>query len=439
MMGGWINQSVHDMRGLCIGLIGVALTCVLVMPVAGQDETPALPTSEAATEAAGMSLQKLRLALMPKRQDEMYKEADLWVKYLQVTMAALSSAEIRLLNVTTDEERQALVAETDRLRATRSALTERIEVVLDQLRDKGGDAAEFNQYVKAVSGGAPVTIDVTDTKTLWLRVDTWLRSPDGGIKVGLNLLWSVVILTAFWILGAILGGLMRRALQSFKKTSNLLRDFLGGLTRKVTFIVGAVIAVSKLGIDVTPLIAAIGAAGLVVGFALQGTLGNIASGIMILLYRPFDVGDAVSAAGVSGKVISMTMVSTVIDTFDNQRIIVPNNAIWGGVITNITANPTRRVDMTFGISYADDIDKARSILQSILDNHPLVLRDPEPVIRLHTLGESSVDFIVRPWSRTADYWDVYWDVTREVKKRFDAEGVSIPFPQRDVHIRQATA
>jgi small conductance mechanosensitive channel len=155
---------------------------------------------------------------------------------------------------------------------------------------------------------------------------------------------------------------------------------------------------------------------------------------MILLYRPFDVGDVVEAGGVSGKVSHMSLVNTTFMTFDNQRLVVPNNNIWGAVITNVTAQRTRRVDLVFGISYGDDIEKAEKVLHEIVDAHEAVLDDPEPTIRLHELGESSVNFIVRPWVRTDDYWSTYWDLTKAVKKRFDEEGISIPFPQRDVHV-----
>ena len=154
---------------------------------------------------------------------------------------------------------------------------------------------------------------------------------------------------------------------------------------------------------------------------------------MILVYRPYDVGDMIEGGGVYGKVSHMSLVSTTILTIDNQTLVVPNSKIWGDVIRNVNAQRERRVDMVFGISYSDDIPQAERIFESILEQHPKVLKDPEPMVRLHTLGESSVDFIVRPWVATDDYWDVYWDVTREVKVRFDAEGVSIPFPQRDVH------
>ena len=156
---------------------------------------------------------------------------------------------------------------------------------------------------------------------------------------------------------------------------------------------------------------------------------------MILFYRPFDVGDVVEvAAGVFGTVNNMSLVNTTILTFDNQTLVVPNNSIWQNVIKNVTAQRTRRIDLVFGIGYSDEIPKAEKILSEIVKGHSAVLKDPEPVVRLHELGESSVNFIVRPWVKTEDYWPVYWDITREVKMRFDAEGVSIPFPQRDVHL-----
>jgi small conductance mechanosensitive channel len=153
-----------------------------------------------------------------------------------------------------------------------------------------------------------------------------------------------------------------------------------------------------------------------------------------MIFRPYDVGDVVNAGGVTGKVGGMNLMSTTVKTFDNQKIIVPNNKIWGDVITNVTAQRERRVDMVFGIGYDDDIGKAEAVLREIVAGHPKVLKDPEPTIQLHELGDSSVNFVVRPWSATADYWDVYWDITRSVKERFDQEGISIPFPQRDVHL-----
>ena len=157
---------------------------------------------------------------------------------------------------------------------------------------------------------------------------------------------------------------------------------------------------------------------------------------MILFYRPFDVGDIVETGSVLGTVKSMSLVNTTILTFDNQTLMIPNSKIWGDVIKNVTAQTERRVDMMFGIGYSDDVNHAERVLKEIVKAHDLVLDEPEPIVRLHELGDSSVNFVVRPWVKRDDYWNVYWDVTRAVKRRFDEEGISIPFPQRDVHLIQ---
>jgi len=209
---------------------------------------------------------------------------------------------------------------------------------------------------------------------------------------------------------------------------------LVSMTSKLVMVFGILVILSQLGISLGPLLAGLGVVGFIVGFALQDSLSNFAAGVMILLYRPYDVGDFVDVGGVLGTVDKMSLVSTSLLTIDNQLYIVPNSKIWGDVIKNVTSQKQRRVDMVFGISYTDDIPKAESVLKNILESHDKILDDPEYVVRLHNLGESSVDFVVRPWVKVDDYWDVYWDVTRSVKMRFDDEKISIPFPQRDVHL-----
>ncbi|MEM7807208.1 MAG: mechanosensitive ion channel family protein, partial [Planctomycetota bacterium] len=163
-------------------------------------------------------------------------------------------------------------------------------------------------------------------------------------------------------------------------------------------------------------------------------LSNFASGILILLYRPYDVGDVINAGGVTGKVDAMSLVSTTVITPDNQKIVAPNNSIWGDTITNITGLPTRRVDMTFGVGYGDDLDKVMETLAQVCSEHEQVLDDPAPVIKVTGHGDSAVDVICRPWVKTEDYWGVYWDFHKTVKQKFDAAGINIPFPQRDVHM-----
>lgn len=329
--------------------------------------------------------------------------------------------------------REQLLANINRLHEEQTALTDRVRVVLVALEAKGGDAAEYRKYVDAVSG---LKVDVKDISATRAIVLGWLRSPQGGLRWGKSILSFLLIVVAAKILSVILCRLTRRAVAMNKKCSDLLRDFLVNIVGKAVFVIGIVVALSMLGINIGPLVAGIGAIGFIIGFALQGTLGNFAAGLMILMHRPYDVGDVVQTAGVSGIVQSMNLNTTTIKTFDNQVVVVPNGSIWGNNIVNVTGSDTRRVDMTFGISYGDDIAKAQRILEDILRSHPLVLAEPAFNVKMHELADSSVNFICRPWTKTSDYWTVYWDVTRSVKERFDAEGVCIPFPQRDVHLFQ---
>jgi small conductance mechanosensitive channel len=193
------------------------------------------------------------------------------------------------------------------------------------------------------------------------------------------------------------------------------------------------------GIQTTSFAALIGAAGLAVGLAFQGTLSNFAAGVLILFFRPFKIGDAVEAAGVAGSVAEIGIFTTTITSWDNKKIIVPNSSITSGVIVNINANDTRRVDMIAGIGYADDIERAKSVLEKILADHPKVLEDPAPTVAVVELADSSVNFVVRPWCKTADYWTVHFEVTRAIKEQFDAQGISIPFPQQDVHVHKVAS
>ena len=190
------------------------------------------------------------------------------------------------------------------------------------------------------------------------------------------------------------------------------------------------------GVNVTPLFAVFGGLSFILGFAMQDTLGNLASGLMIMILKPFDTGDYIEVSGASGFVNEMSVVSTQIRTFDNQIIVVPNSKIWGDVITNVSVSPERRVDLVFGIGYSDSAAKAIEVLKELVAAHPKCLNDPAPEVFVGELGDSSVNIFCRPWSRSDDYWDVYWDLTGQAKERFDAEGISIPFPQRDVHLIQ---
>ena len=344
----------------------------------------------------------------------------------------IGEAEVELQS----KVKEHLLVNINKLREEQTALIDRFDVVLSALKDKGGDVEEYEKYVAAVSGLSVDLQAIKDVSAFRIMIWGWLKSSEGGLRWLKNIIFFLLTLLVFYGLAYVLGRITWKTVSASKRFSDLLKNFFVSAVRKTVMLIGIIVALSMLEIEITPFIATLGVAGFVLGFALQGTLSNFASGLMILIYRPYDVGQIIDAAGVKGVVDSMNLVSTTIKTFDNQIVVIPNGKIWGGVITNVTGSDTRRVDMVFGISYTDDIAKAAKILEDIVSEHELILKKPEPIIRLHELADSSVNFVCRPWSKTDDYWTVYWDVTRTVKERFDAEGVSIPFPQRDVHIYQ---
>ncbi|MFQ5644368.1 MAG: mechanosensitive ion channel domain-containing protein [Thiogranum sp.] len=329
------------------------------------------------------------------------------------------------------EERKNLLSFLAVLRAQQTALVDRINIVLDALAEKGGEVEEYRQYVAAVSG---VKVDISDMEAVWATVSGWLMSGEGGLRWLKNISVFVVTMLVFIFLSNLVGRALKKVLARSRQASKLLEDFLVVTARRLIIAMGVLIGLAALEVNVGPLLAVIGAAGFVIAFALQDSLGNFASGILILVFKPFDVGDVVEIAGVLGKVQSMNLLAVQIRTLDNKAVVVPNNQVWGQAITNVTGTSTRRVDLVFGIGYSDDMEKAQGILEDVVSKHEKILKDPEPRIRVHELGDSSVNFICRPWVKSADYWDVYWDLTRTVKERFDAEGISIPFPQRDVHL-----
>ncbi|RTE64414.1 mechanosensitive ion channel family protein [Amphritea opalescens] len=217
------------------------------------------------------------------------------------------------------------------------------------------------------------------------------------------------------------------------KMEDILVNFISAIANILLLLVVVVASLDQLGVDTTSMIALVGAAGLAVGLALQGSLQNFAAGVMLIIFRPFKEGDFIEAAGVAGVVEQISIFNTVMRTGDNKEVIVPNGNIYSGVITNYSARDTRRVDMVFGIGYGDDLKKAKALLEEIVKSDERVLQDPAPVIAVSELADSSVNFVVRPWVNAADFWAVKFDTTESVKLRFDQEGISIPFPQMDVH------
>lgn len=365
------------------------------------------------------------------------QRAEILAGQIELTQRDLDANVQHLTNSPDDTEIQQKVKS---LQNKLAIITQSLKNTINQLTENELESHRYKELLIRSTGD--ITADILDVGLVTRLTKSWLNGVsnyllENSAAFFFKALIFLLILLAFHYLSRTIAKLLRKSLaKATMPVSSLMEDMLVKLCGRLVMLIGVLIGLGQLGFSLGPILAGLGVAGFIVGFALQDTLGNFASGMMILIYRPYDVDDLIEAAGVMGRVQRMNLVSTTILTIDNQTLMIPNNKIWGDVIRNVTAQKHRRVDMVFGIGYQDDIEKAERILKDILKAHPLVLDEPEMTVKLHTLNESSVDFIVRPWVNTENYWDVYWDVTKSVKLRFDAEGVSIPFPQRDVHIYQ---
>jgi small conductance mechanosensitive channel len=308
-----------------------------------------------------------------------------------------------------------------------------------QIMDRLGlPSAYYRQQLVSVTG--KVSAELFDAEIISGLLAGWVNNLKEVVRIkGPNfifqLLLLLVIIYVFIKLSSWVKHLIEKAIDaSGIQASRLAKRMITAVSGNLVLVIGLLVALSQLGVSLGPVLAGLGIVGFIIGFALQDSLGNFASGVLILIYRPYDVGDMVEVSGVTGRVHQMSLVNTTILTLDNQTLIIPNNKIWQDVIKNLTYQTKRRVDLVFGITYDQDIDVVEELLHKILKEEERVLDYPEPNIRVHELGDSSVNLICRPWVKTDDYWDVYWDLTKKVKQAFDAAGITIPFPQRDVHL-----
>ena len=309
-------------------------------------------------------------------------------------------------------------------------LSSLLEIVANTLRQPA-----FFALLQEETGGSGAPVDVTN-------VDWWTSQLEAlrpmGVEIGINLITAIVIFIVGRTIARMLSGTARKVMQR-QEVDKILESFVSSLLYWALMTIVIIAAIDRLGVQTTSLIAVMGAAGLAVGLALQGSLSNFAAGVLIVLFRPYRVGDFIEAAGVSGVVLHAQILTTVLKTGDNKQIIIPNSEVMSSIITNYSANDTRRVDLTIGVSYDDNLDQVRATLQEIVKADQRVLTDPECVIAVSELADSSVNFVVRPWVQTEDYWAVYFGLTEAIKKRFDAEGISFPYPQQDVHIHQTAS
>jgi len=429
-----LRQSLLVWMTLC----AMAFATFAPAALAQDKQDPAAAEAPPAIELPEVNIAdaEFALRLVHLTNAELKETAKEWLKIAQAQTKHAADINIALASAD-GPTAERLRADLGTATIKRQLLFEKLELILKEWEAKGAkpeDVTEYRNYAGAVVRNE---LKSTDAKTLSKWFLSWLTSTDGGGKIGLLLLSLVACLFFVMFLAKVLTGFVKRALHKIPDMSNLLRGFVSKIAYWIIMALGVIITLSLFGIDMTPLLAVFGGASFIIGFAMQSTLSNLASGLLLMITKPFDVGDVIDAAGVAGTVQNVSIVSTTILTFDNQVIVVPNTKVWDSVITNVNASDIRRVDLTFGIGYDDDIDLARQTLSTLVSNHPLVLSDPAPNIRVHELADSSVNIICRPWAKSDDYWDVYWDLLQQAKERFDAVGLSIPFPQRDVHLHQA--
>ncbi|MBK0398423.1 mechanosensitive ion channel family protein [Limibaculum sp. M0105] len=381
---------------------------------------------------------ELEHRLVPMTKDELAALTAEWLKIVKAKTEEVMAAQIAIDKTEGTVEEAAREHLTDLVHA-RKALFDKYSKVIAAWEKKGGDPdaiEDFRAYRSAIIIEETRTADF---QTLVAQAASWLASRDGGIQLGIDLSVIIGSLMGLVFFARVMRRFARRWIGHVPNLSKLLQAFLVTVVYWIVLAVGLMVVLSALGIDISPVFALIGGASFILAFAFQDTLGNLASGLMIMVNRPFDEGDYVDVGGVAGTVKAVSIVATTVVTPDNQVIVIPNKNVWGNVITNVTASDTRRVDLVFGISYEDSIPDARRVIEETVAAHPLVMKEPAPVIRVHELADSSVNFICRPWTKTVDYWAVYWDLMQQVKQAFDTAGISIPYPQRDVHVKAAPA
>ncbi len=384
---------------------------------------------------SNLTKSELRLLALPMSESELAKLAEVWQGHLQTKIMDNVLLNLELQNASASQNsaiREKIVVSATELNST----LEKYRTVLGEWQQKGANQDDLALHTKYASAVTAELYRVTDIMALVRIARVWLLSSDGGLGFLIKVAAGIVAIFVLVFLAGFNRRMVGRALERVSAMSQLLKTFVQKAVYWLTLAFGIVLFLAIVGVNVTPVFAVFGGISFILAFALQDTLGNLASGLMIMVLKPFDTGDLIHVSGTSGVVDDMSIIATTIRTFDNQIIVVPNSKAWGDVITNVNAAPERRVDLVFGIGYTDNAPKAIEILTSLIEQNKLCLNDPAPAIFVGELADSSVNIFCRPWVKTPDYWTVYWGLLHQAKEQFDAEGISIPFPQRDVHLYQ---
>jgi small conductance mechanosensitive channel len=386
----------------------------------------AAPPLAAALTDPAIAADELNLLLIPLTVDQLAALAGEWLAIVQAKTQEVVEAQIRINRTAAESVEQAARDRLTALTEERRALFDRYSRVVDAWELKGGDPAAIATFRTYRSSIIVEETRNTDWRTLVAQALAWTTARDGGVQIALNAGVVIASFLGLLVVAGLVRRIVRRSIGHVPNISRLLQAFVAVAAYWLTLAVGLMLVLAGLGVNITPLFALVGGASFIIAFAMQNTLGNLAAGLMIMINRPFDEGDHVDIGGVSGTVKDVSIMSTTVVKPDNQIVVVPNSSVWGNVITNSTVSETRRVDLEFAVSNETPIARAQAALESVVRAHPLVLPDPEPIIRVNALTDGAVKFVVRPWTRRDDYWTVYWDLTRAVKDALDRAGIAEP-------------
>jgi small conductance mechanosensitive channel len=334
------------------------------------------------------------------------------------------------------ELKNQLVVNVTELQAERTGIVDRFKVILDELQNKGGEVESYNQYIQAVSG---IEIDLQDTEGLGVRLVSWLKSEEGGMRWGINLAKFTGIIIASAIAAQILGFILNQALLRFGNTSEVLRRFGVTLVKRGGVVVGVLLALTALEVSLGPILALVGGASFVLAFALQSNLGNLASGLMIMAYKPFDIGDEVKVDGIWGWIDSITLANTKITGFAGQMYTVPNNTVWNQKIENLTYGDKRKMSLFIDYDFSVDLVVVEKLLMEIMTSHPDVLDDPAPATFNWMIQDYSIQVGVSGWAETPKFWGMWHDVLQQIQERFTKEGIAIKIPKQDLRVQYTSA
>ncbi|MEM6612168.1 MAG: mechanosensitive ion channel family protein [Cyanobacteria bacterium P01_C01_bin.72] len=397
------------------------------------------------TKNPELPVPQLELLLKPLTQEQIKVEADAWLNLLQEKVQEISDTEIAIqtqedsakIGGAVDTEKEKLVVSSSTLKTEQSHLVNRLKTVLDAWDDKGGESDIYRQYVGAVSG---IELGLRDTGELVLRFTTWLKSPEGGIRLGIDLLKFSGILIATVIIAPKVGKLADKALGRINSMSNLFRNFAVMIVKRSVLIVGSLLALASIGVNLGPILAVVGGASFVLAFALQDNLGNFASGLMLLITKPFDVGDEVRLGGYWAYVDSISLASTKLKDFGGNIVTLPNNTVWNSDIINYTHADIRKVKLSIDIKFNQDVEQIKQIWFDIASAHPQVLETPgASIFPWNSIYNYSIGVGLSAWSKTDDYWGVYVDLLKALQKRLEEENIELAAPVQEIKLDRVDA